>query len=101
MIRAVLTMKVKEGREQDFEQAWKNVAEYTRHITGNLRQALLIDRSEPGVYVITSDWEDQESFHRFERSEIQDILTASLRAMRESARMSIQTLVTHVDYEGA
>jgi heme-degrading monooxygenase HmoA len=101
MIRAVLTMKVKEGREQDFERAWRNVAEHTRHIPGNLRQALLVDQSEPGVFVITSDWEDHESFHRFERSEIQDILTFSLRAMRESSRMSIQTLVTHVDHQSA
>lgn len=101
MIRAVLTMQVKEGREQDFEQAWRNVAEHTRHVSGNLRQALLVDQSKPGVFIITSDWEDHESFRRFERSEIQDILTASLRAMRESSQMSIQTLVTHVEYQGA
>lgn len=101
MIRAVLRMKVKEGREQDFERAWKNVAEHTCRVPGNLRQALLIDQGEPGVFVITSDWEDHESFRRFERSEIQDILTSSLRAMRESSQMSIQTLVTHVDHQGA
>lgn len=97
MIRAVLKMKVKEGREQDFEQAWRRVAEHTCHVPGNLRQALLVDQGEPGVFIITSDWEDHESFRCFERSEIQDILTSSLRAMRESSQMSIQTLVTHVD----
>lgn len=99
MIRAVLRMKVKEGLGQDFERAWRNVAEHTRHVPGNLRQTLLVDQNEPGVFVITSDWEDPESFRRFERSEIQDILTTPLRAMRESSQMSIQTLVMHVEHQ--
>lgn len=97
MIRAVLTMKVKEGTGPDFEQAWRDIAEYTRHVPGNLRQTLFVDQNEPDLFVITSDWEDRESFHRFERSEIQDRLTAPLRAMRESANMRIQTLVMHVE----
>lgn len=97
MIRAVLRMKVKEGTGPDFTRAWHAIAEHTSHVPGNLRQTLLVDQNEPDVFVITSDWEDSESFHRFERSEVQDQLTAPLRAMRASAQMSIQTLVMHVD----
>jgi heme-degrading monooxygenase HmoA len=97
MIRAVLTMKVKEGAGAAFEQAWRDVAEHTRQVPGNLRQTLLVDQNQPDVFVITSDWEDRESFRRYERSDEQDVLTAPLRAMRESAHMSIQTLVMHVE----
>lgn len=101
MIRVTLNMKVKEGKEQDFERAWRNVAEYTSRVPGNLRQALCIDQREPNLFVITSDWEDSESFRRFERSEEQDILTSPLRAFRESASMSIQTLVTSIEQQNA
>jgi len=101
MIRVTLTMKVKEGREQDFEQAWRNVAEHTRRVPGNLRQALLTNQAEPGVFVITSDWEDHAAFRRFERSEEQDILTSPLRVLRESSTMSIQALVTHIEPQSA
>jgi quinol monooxygenase YgiN len=97
MIRAVLTMKVKDGSGPDFERAWRDIAEYTRQVPGNLRQTLLVDQNKPDTFVITSDWEDRESFHRYERSDIQDRLTAPLRAMRESASMSIQNLVMHVE----
>ena len=94
MIRATLTMKVKAGREGDFEQAWKTVAEQTRREPGNLRQALLRDPQDPTTFVITSDWESREAFTRFERSDEQDRLTAPLREMRESAKMTVYQLVT-------
>jgi len=97
MIRVTLNMKVKEGKEQDFERAWKNIADHTRRVPGNLRQALLIDQTEPGTFIITSDWEDRAAFHRFERSEEQDTLTSPLRTLRESSTMNIQTLLVHVD----
>lgn len=99
MIRAVLTMKVKEGKERDFEKVWRNVAEHTSRVPGNLRQALLIDQANVGVFVITSDWEDSEAFYHFAYSEEQDILTSPLRALRESSSMSIQTLVMHVEHQ--
>nr|HET6903620.1 antibiotic biosynthesis monooxygenase family protein [Ktedonobacteraceae bacterium] len=97
MIRATLTMKVKAGRERDFEQAWKIVAEHTRLMPGNLRQALLCDPEDPTLFVIASDWDCRESFGRFERSEEQDQLTAPLRALRESAKMTVYQLVMHVE----
>jgi hypothetical protein len=47
--------------------------------------------------VITTDWDSRETFQNFERSPEQDALTAPLRALRESARMTVQELVAHVD----
>ena len=97
MIRATLFMKVKAGREAEFEAAWRRVAEGARTAAGNLRQGLLRDPREPGSFVITSDWESREAFASFERSPAQDALTAPLRELRESARMELYDLITHVE----
>lgn len=93
MIRATLVMKVKVGQEEAFEEAWKVVAEQTRQAPGNIGQALLRDPKDPGIFVITSDWESQDTFRTFERSEAQDRLTAPLREMRESVSVTIYPLL--------
>jgi heme-degrading monooxygenase HmoA len=97
MIRATLTMKVKPGRGADFERAWAAISEKVRSAPGNLRQALLKSPDDPDSFVVTSDWETREQFQAFERSPEQDDLTAPLRAMRESASMTIHQLVRHVE----
>ena len=100
MIRATLYMKVRAGREAEFEQAWQAVAERTRQVPGNIRQTLLRDPAEPASFVITSDWESREAFGAFERSPEQDALTAPLRELRESARMLLHEVVMHVEGVG-
>jgi heme-degrading monooxygenase HmoA len=90
-------MKVKDGRGEDFERAWHEIAAQVRTEPGNLRQALLRDPQDPLSFVITTDWESREAFHNFERSNAQDVLTAPLRALRESARMTVYEVVAHVD----
>ncbi|MGF7236965.1 MAG: antibiotic biosynthesis monooxygenase family protein, partial [Frankia sp.] len=95
MIRATLHLRVRAGREPEFEAAWRRVAQATRRWPGNLRQALL--RTADGGYVITSDWVDRGAFGSFERSDEQDVLTAPIRALRESARMELTEVVVHVD----
>jgi heme-degrading monooxygenase HmoA len=97
VVRATLSMKVRAGREADFERAWRAVAEQARRAPGNLRQALLRDPDDPSSFVVTSDWESREAFARFERSPEQDALTAPLRELRESARMTIHELLVHVE----
>ncbi len=99
MIRVTLYMKVKAGREDEFEQAWRMVAAYTQSVTGNLRQALLRDPEDPTGFVISSDWKSREDFRLFEQSAEQDRITAPLRELRESAKMSILNLVAHVEKE--
>jgi heme-degrading monooxygenase HmoA len=90
-------MRVKEGREGDFEQAWREIAEEVRGTPGNVRQALLRDPEDPRTFVVTSDWESREAFRDFEQSEEQDRLTARLRELRESGGMTVHDLVVHLE----
>ncbi|TMR06720.1 antibiotic biosynthesis monooxygenase [Nonomuraea turkmeniaca] len=91
-VRAVLTMAVPPARAEEFELAWQQVASWAREQPGCLRQSLC---AADGAFVITSDWSDEESFRRFERSPEQDELTAGLRRLRTSARMEVQRILHH------
>jgi len=88
-------MRVRPGLEQEFEQLWEKVAMEVRRAPGNLRQDLL--RGGKREFVVTTDWTTREAFHAFERSGEQDVLTASLRELRESASMEIADLLVHVE----
>lgn len=96
-VRATLTMKVLEGREADFEAAWREVAAATRSAPGNLSQTLLRPADAERTFIISSDWESREAFGQFEKSPEQDDLTAPIRELRESASMRIDEIVAHVD----
>jgi quinol monooxygenase YgiN len=101
MVRATLYMKVKDGRGDDFEREWRVIAEEVRKAPGNLRQALTRDPDNPDSFVVTSDWSDRETFSKFERSPEQDELTAPLRDLRASARMTVHELVIYVEGENS
>ena len=94
----MLFITVKEGREAEFEQAWRGISEQVRAWPGNVRQTLLRDPEDPRSFVVASDWESREAFRQFETSEEQDALTAPMRELRESGRMTVHEVV--VDVEG-
>lgn len=97
MVRALLTIRVHQGRETEFEQAWRTIAERVRGEPGSIRQTLLRDPNESSTYMITSDWDSHDAFTRFERSPEQDVLTAPIRALRASASMTVMDVVEHVE----
>jgi quinol monooxygenase YgiN len=97
VVRATLHIKVKAGREDEFRAAWEKIAEEVRKDPGNLRQTLLRDPDDPSGFVVTSDWKSREAFTRFERSPEQDELTAPLRDLRESGRMTVQDMLLHIE----
>jgi len=101
MVRATLYMKVKDGHGSDFEREWLTIAEEVRKVPGNLRQALARDPEDSDSFIVTSDWSNRETFGTFERSPEQDDLTAPLRELRASARMTVHELVTHIEGEGS
>jgi heme-degrading monooxygenase HmoA len=98
MVRATLYMTVKEGRGPDFERAWRAIAEQVRAVSGNVRQTLARDPEDSDSFVVTSDWSSREVFGEFERSPEQDELTAPLRELRSSARMTVHEIL--IDIEG-
>ena len=63
-----------------------------------MRQTLLRDPDDSRTFIVSSDWESREAFSEFERSPEQDDLTAPLRELRESGRMTVQEII--VDVEG-
>lgn len=97
MVRATLQMKVKAGQGDAFVDAWLRIADEVQRAPGNLRQALSRDPEDLDSFVVTSDWESREAFSAFERSPEQDELTAPLRELRESARMTVHELLTHLE----
>jgi heme-degrading monooxygenase HmoA len=104
-VRAELTVTVAARDGQEFESAWSSVADWMRQRPGCLGQTLTRYRlGDPApidlTYVITSDWTTAEAFHAVERSEEQDRVTAPLRLLRRSARMTVQTIVEHVTPAG-
>jgi len=98
VVRATLHMKVKDGRGPDFERAWRAIAEEIRTVPGNIRQTLARDPEDSDSFVVTSDWSSREVFGEFERSPEQDELTAPLRELRSSARMTVHEVL--IDLEG-
>jgi len=98
-VRASLYLRVHAGREREFERCWREVAAEVSRLPGNLRQTLLRDPDDPQSFVICSDWVDESAFRAFERSPAQDDLTATLRQLRESARMTVHPVVVHVEAE--
>jgi heme-degrading monooxygenase HmoA len=97
VVRATLEMQVKGGRGPEFEAAWRKIAEEVRAAPGNIRQTLLRDLDDPDRFVIASDWESREAFGEFERSPEQDDLTSPLRDLRESGRMTVHEILTHIE----
>jgi len=98
MVRATLYVTVKPGREDEFIEVWRGIAKHVQAAPGNLRQTLLRDTDDPRSFAVMSDWNSREAFTAFERSPEQDELTAPVRDLRESGRMTVHDLL--IDVEG-
>lgn len=90
-VRMTLTMQVGTADAAEFITRFRPAADYAAGVPGCLGQAITARDLAGDVteFVITSDWADRESFHRFETSEEQDRVTAPLAALRRSARMEL------------
>jgi heme-degrading monooxygenase HmoA len=97
VIRATLHIVVKPGREDEFQAAWRRVAEQVRREPGNLRQTLTRDPDDPSSFHVTTDWISREAFTEFEQSHAQEELTAPIRELRVSGEMAVHDLLVHME----
>jgi heme-degrading monooxygenase HmoA len=66
MFVAMNLFKVNSGKEQEFEEIWKNRDTYLHDVPGIIRFALL--RGENGEYISHSTWESREAFFAWMQS---------------------------------
>src|SRR5438552_3317330 len=79
MVRATLTITVKPGKEDEFVEAWRAIAEEVSREPANLRQALMRDADAERTFVLLSEWESREAFLAWERDEIHMQTTTPMR----------------------
>jgi 2-polyprenyl-6-methoxyphenol hydroxylase-like FAD-dependent oxidoreductase/heme-degrading monooxygenase HmoA len=87
-VRTLLRMRVREGCEQRFEDAWREAAAQIAAVPGNLKQELLRDGNDPRTFLIAADWADRSAVDAFGRSSAREALTEALRDLREDADRS-------------
>jgi quinol monooxygenase YgiN len=97
MLRVVLHMKVKPGRGEEFITVWREIGLEIARNPACVRQVIGRGLRDPDSFVVTSDWSDHEAFHRFEVSEEQDLLTAPLRELRETATMTVNEVLFEIE----
>jgi heme-degrading monooxygenase HmoA len=61
MFIAMNTFKVASGKEQQFEEIWKNRDTYLHEVPGVIRFSLLRG-DNPGEYISHSTWESRDAF---------------------------------------
>jgi 2-polyprenyl-6-methoxyphenol hydroxylase-like FAD-dependent oxidoreductase/heme-degrading monooxygenase HmoA len=92
-VRTLLRMRVREGAEAQFEEAWQAAAAQIAAVPGNIRQELLRDAADPRTFLIAADWADKAAVDAFGRSTAREALTAALRDLREDADRSTYELL--------
>lgn len=97
MIRAVLSMVVKDGCVADFEREWLAAAAITRDEPGAIRQTMLRDPRMPRHYTISADWAEPAHLTAYQRSPQRLALSAALEPLRESATRNVLEVVAHLE----
>jgi heme-degrading monooxygenase HmoA len=69
MITVGMNYKVLPGKEKVFEDAFVNVLEVMRTSAGHTTSQLYKDVHENNSYLIVSDWNDENAFNDFVKSE--------------------------------
>ncbi len=68
MITILTTVAVQPGREEDFEELWRQALPKRDHYPGLRTERLLRDTDQPGRYVVLHEWDEREQFNAFVRA---------------------------------
>lgn len=93
VLRVLLQIEVKPGRERDFEELWCRHSAFISHLPHNRGQSLLRRADNPAGYVVITDWVDEEAFRSFEHSEPQQEYLKKLWPLRASGSMALLNTV--------
>jgi heme-degrading monooxygenase HmoA len=70
MITVGMNYRVIEGKEETFEEKFAAVIDTLRAADGHSHSTLWQDVNEPGSYLITSEWSDEQAFRDFIQSTV-------------------------------
>jgi len=97
MIRAMLSMVVRPGQEDEFQKIWlASARQIALGHPANQGQSLALDANGPRKFVISSDWASREALEAFESSAARRALSEALEPLRESAAKSVLEIVATV-----
>ncbi len=68
MITILTTVEVHPGREEDFEEMWRQARPTRGQYAGLRTERLLRDTDQRGRYVVLHEWDEREQFDAFVRA---------------------------------
>ena len=77
--RVMVFAKIKPGEEAAFEAAYTEVTRKVKGTPGHIHDELLRDTTEPGAYILLSEWESKEAFLAWENAPIHMQTTTPMR----------------------
>lgn len=98
--RVLLRMQIVPGREEQFEQVWRDGAGTIAEEPANVAQTLSRSDGEAGVYYIASDWTDERSFREYEVSERHREHRAKLHPYRSEGSMTTMAMIDSLPGKG-
>ncbi|MFE0021546.1 antibiotic biosynthesis monooxygenase family protein [Amycolatopsis sp. NPDC059021] len=96
VFRVMLTMKIIEGKEAEFERTWTEIGDSVTSHPANLGQ-WLCRGDEKGVYYIMSDWVSEARFREFETSDRHLSHRTKLHPYRSGGAMATMTVVARLE----
>ena len=78
-IRVMVFAKIKPGEEAAFEAAYAEVTRKVKGTAGHVKDELLRSDSEPGSYILLSEWQSKEAFLAWEDAPIHMNTTTPMR----------------------
>ncbi|WP_019358410.1 NAD(P)-binding domain-containing protein [Streptomyces sp. AA1529] len=91
--RVMLRMEIHPGKEQEFEETWRQVATGIAREPANRGQKLLRSVEDKSVYHVLTDWTDEPSFRAFELSEAHVENRRRLQPFRRGGEMAVTETV--------
>ncbi|WP_432071012.1 NAD(P)-binding domain-containing protein [Streptomyces sp. AA1529] len=91
--RVMLRMEIHPGKEQEFEEIWRQVATGIAREPANRGQKLLRSVEDKSVYHVLTDWTDEPSFRAFELSEAHVENRRRLQPFRRGGEMAVTETV--------